>query len=73
MLGSAASDATPEGYKEAVKGADYAMYYRYSGEGIENVQSDNVQGTKGEKFLKDGQLYIRVGEKVYDIQGKLVH
>ena len=73
MLGSAASDATPEGYKEAVKGADYAMYYRYSGEGIENVQSDNVQGTKGEKFLKDGQLYIRVGEKVYDIQGKPVH
>jgi hypothetical protein len=28
--------------------------------------------SKGEKFLKDGQLYIRFGEKIYDAQGRIV-
>ena len=72
MLGSAASDATPDGYKEAVKGTDYAMYYMYSPEGIDEVNSEEL-GVKSEKFLKDAQLFIRVGEKVYDIQGRQVY
>ncbi len=39
---------------------------------IEEVQSDNVQGTKGEKFFENGQLFIRRGERVYDARGMRV-
>jgi hypothetical protein len=39
---------------------------------LEEVKSEELR-VKSEKFLKDGQLYIRVGEKVYDIQGRLVY
>ena len=39
---------------------------------IDNVQSDEVQGTKGEKFIENGQLFIRCGERVYDVQGRIV-
>lgn len=69
MLGSAASDAAPAGYTEAIKGSDYAMYY--TGNGLWAVEHVNAN-SKGEKFLKDGQLYIRFGEKIYDAQGRIV-
>lgn len=68
-LGSKASEAAPSGYQQAVKGSDYAMYYTGNGwQGIEDVNT--VQ--RGEKFIKDGQLFIRVDEKVYDIQGRRI-
>ena len=38
-------------------------------QGLEDVQSDNVQSTK---FLRDGQIYILRGEKVYTLQGQEV-
>ncbi len=57
---------TPVGYTKKVEGTDYAMYIE-SGEGVENVLS----GQKSEKFMKDGRLFIRVGEQVYDMTGKL--
>jgi len=67
MLGSAANDATPAGYTQAVKGTDYAMYYTGTGpQGVENVQIEQ----KGEKFIENGQLYIRCGEYVFDAQGR---
>jgi alpha-amylase len=69
MLGSAASDAAPSGYTEAIKGSDYAMYY--TGNGTWAVEHVNAN-SNGEKFLKDGQLYIRCGEKIYDAQGRIV-
>lgn len=68
-LGSKATEAAPSGYKQAVKGSDYAMYYTGNGSAIEHV---NVPAQNGEKFLKDGQLYIRCGEKIYDSQGRIV-
>lgn len=68
MLGTAAGDAAPQGYTQAVKGSDYAMYYVSYGEGVENVEAEK----HGEKFLKDGRLFIRRGEKVYDIMGRMV-
>ena len=37
-----------------------------------NVQRDNVQGTKGVKVLRDGQLFIQVGEQVFDAFGRRV-
>lgn len=69
MLGSAASDAAPAGYTEAIKGSDYAMYY--TGNGAWAVEQVNAN-SKGEKFLKNGQLFIRCGEKIYDAQGRIV-
>ena len=69
MLGSAAGDAAPQGYTQAVKGSDYAMYYVSYGQGVENVEADK----QGEKFLKDGQLFIRRGDKVYDTMGRQVN
>ena len=37
--------------------------------GIENVQSDNIQGTKE---LRNGQLLIRRGDNIYTITGQIV-
>lgn len=37
--------------------------------GIEDVQSDNVQGTKE---LRNGQLLIRRGDNIYTITGQIV-
>ncbi len=36
-------------------------------QGVENVQADNVQSTK---ILRDGQLLIQRGEKIYTLQGQ---
>ena len=69
-LGSAASEAAPSGFKQAIKEGKVAMYY--TGDetrGVENVQRDDVQCTKE---LRDGRLLIRKGGKTYDAQGRLI-
>ncbi len=73
MLGSAANDAAPAGYTQAVKGSDYAVYYTGNGpQGIESTPMETSRNN-GEKFLKDGQLYIRLGENVYDVRGNKIN
>ena len=74
--------ATPSGYTLAVKGTNYGVYYKLNStrgdkntertdrtQAIENVQRDNVQSTKGEKFIQNGQLFIRCGEQVFNVMG----
>ena len=39
---------------------------------IEDVQGDDVQCTKAQKILRNGQIYILRGEKVYTLQGQEV-
>ena len=39
--------------------------------GLEEVSNQNSD-VRGEKFLKDGKLYIRMGEKTYDMMGRTV-
>ena len=69
-LGSAASEAAPSGYKQAIKESKVAMYYT----GDETRDIENVQAApKSEKFMQDGKLYIRCGERVYDAQGRIIH
>ena len=69
-LGSSANKATPSGYTQAIKESAFAVYFTGNGpQGVENVQDGAAKGTK---FLKDGQLLIRVGEKVYDAQGRTI-
>ncbi|MBR6304665.1 MAG: hypothetical protein IKR37_03440 [Paludibacteraceae bacterium] len=41
--------------------------------GIEQPTSDSSIQGRGEKFVKDGQLYIRCGEQVYDIMGQQIN
>ena len=39
-------------------------------QGIEDVQGDNVQATKAHKILRNGQIFILRGEKIYTITGQ---
>lgn len=74
-------DSTPQGYTLAVKGVNYGVYYKTTSacadkdksrqpipEGIELTPSNS--SSKGEKFLRNGQLLIKVGEKVYNMIGQ---
>ena len=70
-VGKFRSTTVPEGYELAVEGGDrgqYTVYIKVQGEDIQNTKEE-VQRTK---VLKDGQLYIRVGEHMYDARGNRV-
>ncbi len=41
--------------------------------GVEQPTSGSSLKGRGEKFLKDGKLYIRMGDKTYDIMGQLIN
>ena len=77
---------TPGGYTLAVKGVNYGVYYKADGargdkdqertdrtktEGVEDVTPSNSP-SKGVKVLRDGQLFIQVGEQVFDAFGRRV-
>ena len=77
-------NSTPAGYTLAGKGTNYGVYYKMTTprgdkdterpdrtQGIEEVNGE-IQKAKGDKFIQDGHLYIRCGEKVYDGMGRLV-
>lgn len=69
-LGSAASESAPAGYKQAIKEGKVAMYYT----GDETRDIENVQAApRSEKFMLNGQLFIRCGERIYDAQGRIVY
>ena len=40
-----------------------------SEEGIEEVRSETANAVRGEKFIKDGQLYIMYKGTMYNVQG----
>ena len=76
-------NSTPSGYTLASKGVNYGVYYKMTtARGDKNTERKPiVQGieelnegvkAKGEKFIQDGQLYIRCGEQVFDVMGRLV-
>ena len=77
-------NSTPQGYTLAVKGTNYGVYYKTTSargdkdkerqpivEGVENPSDSSLKG-RGEKFVKDGQLLIRVGEQVFDAMGRKI-
>ena len=78
-LGSSASKAAPQGYKEAIKGADYAMYYTGDGpqdggqpggeQAVENITRDSQQSSLVTKIFRDGQLYILRDGSIYTVTG----
>ena len=69
-LGSAASEGAPSGYTQAIKEGKVAMYY--TGNGPQGIETVNGERVSGEKIMKDGQLYIRCGEQVFDVLGREV-
>jgi hypothetical protein len=68
-LGRSRSKEVPAGYELALEGGDRGDYTIFieTGTGVENVQRDKTPSTK---VLRDGKLYIQVGEKTYDIMGR---
>ena len=77
-------NSTPSGFTLAGKGNNYGVYYKTTSargdkntertdrtQGIEEVTGNGLRVT-GEKFIENGQLYIRCGEQVYDIMGNRV-
>ena len=71
-LGFAANEAAPAGYTQAIKDGKVAMYYTGNGD-PQDIESIQPSALSNQKFVKDGQLYIRCGERVYDAQGKWIH
>lgn len=71
-LGSAAAEPAPQGYKTAVRGDSYAMYYYGNGHvDLEQVTSDRPEA-RGVKMMSNGRMMIQVGENQYDIFGNKV-
>ena len=76
-------NTTPSGYTKAVTGENYGVYYKTtSNRGdkdknrkdltpVEEVKTD-VQPLRGDKFIENGQLFIRCGEQVFDMMGNKV-
>ena len=77
-------NTTPQGYTLAVKGTNFGVYYKTTSaradkdkerqpivEGVEQPSDSSLKG-RGEKFVKDGQLLIRVGEQVFDAMGRKI-
>ena len=74
-VGKYRSTTQPEGYELAVEGGDrgaYTVYIQMNPQGVEQPAADSSLKGRGEKFLEDGKLYIRVGERVYDITGNKI-
>lgn len=72
---------TPAGFTKAVTGVNYGVYYKMNSprgdkdterqpivEGVEETKGAAAKA-KGEKFIKNGQLFIRCGEQVFDVMG----
>ncbi len=70
-VGKYRSSTVPDGFQLAVDGGSagqYTVYIKMNAEGIEEMTAEGLQ-VKGKKFIQDGKLYIRIGEKTYDILG----
>ena len=74
-VGKFRSTTVPEGFEVAVEGGDrgqYTVYIHMDEQGVEQPTSGSSLKGRGEKFMKDGQLFIRVNEQVFDMFGNRV-
>lgn len=62
----------PEGFELALEGGDNGQYTIFfaanAPEGMDETKGEGRKA-KGQKFIENGRLYIRHGEKVYDVLG----
>ena len=71
-MGVNRSKEAPEGYEQVLDGGDagqYTIFLWRNPQGVENVEDGAM---KSEKFIENGKLYIRRGEHVYDVLGKII-
>ena len=68
-LGSNRSTETPEGYRQIVDGPQHTVYYK---EGAQGIITPSDSSARGEKILRDGQLYLKYEGTMYDVQGRKV-
>ncbi len=70
-LGDNRDMTVPEGFEVAIEGEGYTVYAKMGAQGIEEI-SHQPSAVRGEKFIRDGKLYIRCGEQVYDALGNRI-
>ena len=70
-VGKNRSQDVPEGYELAAEGGEKGAYSVYVCMGALGVENPALK-VKGTKFVRNGKLYIRVGERVYDITGNKI-
>jgi hypothetical protein len=73
-VGKYRSTTVPEGFELAVEGGDrgnYTVYIKAESQGLEEANGE-WRKVNGEKFVENGQLFIRVGERVYDATGNVI-
>jgi alpha-amylase len=73
-VGKFRSQTVPEGFELVVDGGNvspYSLYVSMDPQGVESPSMTLPTG-EGKKFLQDGKLMIRLGEKVYDSFGRRV-
>jgi len=68
-LGKNRDMTIPAGYWKCVDGEHYSMYLEV-GQGVDEIESP--ESKLENKFIENGQLYIRYGGQVYDATGKIV-
>ena len=69
-LGKKRNQEAPDGYYTAVNADHYSVFLE-KGLGVEQTNSGK-QAARGEKFLQDGKLYIRVNDEIYTILGEKI-
>ena len=68
-LGKKRNQEAPDGYYTAVNADHYSVFLE-NGMGIDEVNGH--QSPRAQKFIQNGQLYIRVNDNIYDITGKKI-
>ena len=67
---AASNNSTQEGHNESFE--IWVLSDQPRPTGVEQPTSGSSLKGRGEKFLKDGKLYIRMGERVYDVMGQII-
>lgn len=71
-VGKNRSKEVPEGFELAVEGGSkgaYTVFIAMNAQGVEEVE-DGIRHS--EKFIENGKLLIRRGERVYDMLGRII-
>ena len=66
-LGKNRDTTAPAGFTQVVNGDHYTVFLE-DGAGIDELPASRE--AKAKKFIQDGQLFIRIGDKVYDATGR---
>ena len=73
-MGVNRSKEAPEGFETLIEGdtmgTNFTVFYSNAVQGVESIQPSEVSR---QKFIKDGQLLIQHGDRMYDVMGREVN